>query len=407
VNRVVITGMGVVSPVGLTLDEFWLALVEGRSGIRPLTNISTERLTTRQAAQVLNFDPATYFEPKYLGVLDRFSQFSVYAARAAVRNASLEISEELALQTAAIIGNAAGGQNAVDDAYFKLYGQNSPRVHPLTIPRWMVNAAGSQVSIDLGLKGPAWTVASACAAGTHAIGQAFHMLRNGQIQVALAGGTEACLTVGTIKCWEALRVLSADTCRPFSKTRSGIVLGEGAAMFVLETRENALRRGARIYAEVLGFGMSADAADITAPSIDGAVRAMNSALTDAKLNADEIDYVNAHGTGTPLNDKSESEALRLVFPTKIDQLPVSSSKAVLGHSLGAAGALEIAASALALHTQTIPPTANFEELDPECAVDCVPNVAREARMTNVMSNSFAFGGLNAVIVLSTGLQTRD
>jgi nodulation protein E len=230
-------------------------------------------------------------------LLDRFSQFSVYAARAAVRDASLEISEELALQTAAIIGNAAGGQNAVDDSYFKLYGQNSPRVHPLTIPRWMVNAAGSQVSIDLGLKGPAWTVASACAAGTHAIGQAFHMLRNGQIQVALAGGTEACLTVGTIKCWEALRVLSADTCRPFSKTRSGIVLGEGAAMFVLETRENALRRGARIYAEVLGFGMSADAADITAPNVDGAVRAMNSALTDAKLNADEIDYVNAHGTG--------------------------------------------------------------------------------------------------------------
>ena len=297
-NWVVITGIGIVSPVGLTLDKFWLALVEGRSGIRPLSNIPTERLNTRQAAEVVNFDPASYFEPKYLGLLDRFSQFAVYAARAAVRDARLEISEELALETAAIIGNAAGGQNAVDDFYFKLYGQNSPRVHPLTIPRWMVNAAGSQVSIDLGLKGPAWTVASACAAGTHAIGQAFHMLRNGQVQVALAGGTEACLTVGTIKCWEALRVLSADTCRPFSKTRSGIVLGEGAAMFVLETRESALKRGARIYAEVLGFGMSADAADITAPNVGGAVRSMNAALADAKLNAEDIDYVNAHGTGT-------------------------------------------------------------------------------------------------------------
>lgn len=398
-NRVVITGIGVASPVGLTLDDFWKALVEARSGIRPLSNIATEKLTTTQGAQIVDFAPEGYFEPKALSLLDRFSQFAVYAARAAVRDAGLEISEELALNTAAIIGNAAGGQTAVDESYFKLYGQNSPRVHPLTIPRWMVNAAGSQVSIDLGLKGPAWTVASACAAGTHAVGQSFHMVRNGQVQAALAGGTEACLTVGTIKCWEALRVLSPDTCRPFSKTRSGIVLGEGAAMFVLETRDSALKRGAKIYGEVLGFGMSADAADITAPSVDGAARAMKAALADAKLSPGDIDYVNAHGTGTPLNDKTESEALRLVFPNTIERLPVSSSKAVLGHSLGAAGALEIAASALALQTQTIPPTANFEEPDPECPVDCVPNVAREARLKNVMSNSFAFGGLNAVIVL--------
>ena len=398
-NRVVITGIGVVSPVGHTLDEFWSALVEPRSGIRPLSIVPTERLSTRIAAQVDNFDPANYFEPKYVSLLDRFSQFAVYAARAAVRDAGLEISEELALETAAIIGNSAGGQNSVDESYFKLYAQNSPRVHPLTIPRWMVNAAGSHVSIDLGLKGPAWTVASACASGTHAIGQAFHLLRSGQAPVALAGGTEACLTVGTIKCWEALRVLSSDTCRPFSKTRSGIVLGEGAAMFVLETRENALKRDARIYAELLGFGMSADAADITAPDVNGAVRAMNAALRDAKLNADDIDYVNAHGTATPLNDKSESEALHKTFATQIERLAVSSSKGVLGHSLGAAGALELAATALALHTQTIPPTANFEEFDPECALDCVANVARKAPIRNAMSNSFAFGGLNAVLVL--------
>jgi nodulation protein E len=398
-NRVVITGIGVVSPVGNTLDEFWSALVEPRSGIRPLSIVPTERLNTRVAAQVGNFDPANYFEPKYLGLLDRFSQFAVHAARAAVRDAGLQISEQLALETAAIIGNAAGGQNSVDDSYLKFYGQNSSRVHPLTIPRWMVNAAGSQVSIDLGLKGPAWTVASACSSGTHAIGQAFHLLRSGQVPLALAGGSEACLTVGTIKCWEALRVLSSDTCRPFSKTRSGIVLGEGAAMFVLETRENALKRDARIYAELLGFGMSADAADITAPDVNGAVRAMNAALRDAKLSPDDVDYVNAHGTGTPLNDKSESEALHKTFATQVERLPVSSSKGVLGHSLGAAGALELAATALALHTQTIPPTANFEEFDPECALDCVPNVARTATIRNAMSNSFAFGGLNAVLVL--------
>ena len=401
-NRVVITGIGVVSPVGLTLDEFWSALIEPRSGIRTLRDIAIDRLTTRQAAQVTNFDPTEYFEPKYLGLLDRFSQFAVYAARAAVRDADLRIPEALALETAVVVGNAAGGQNSVDESYLKLYGDKSPRVHPLTIPRWMVNAAGSHVSIDLGLKGPAWTVASACASGTHAIGQAFHLLRNGQSQVALAGGTEACLTVGTIKCWEALRVLSADTCRPFSKTRSGIVLGEGAAMLVLETRENALKRDARIYAEVLGFGMSADAADITAPNVAGAVRAMNAAFSDAKLNTEDIDYVNAHGTGTPLNDRSESEALRTAFAAKIDDLPVSSSKAVLGHSLGAAGALEIAVCALALRNQTIPPTANFDGYDPECAIDCVPNIARDARIRNAMSNSFAFGGLNAVIILGTG-----
>jgi nodulation protein E len=398
-NRVVITGIGVVSPVGHTLDAFWSALVEPRSGIRPLTVVPTERLETRIAAQVDDFDPASHFDPKYVGFLDRFSQFAVCAARAAVRDAGLTISEELALETATIIGNAAGGQSSVDESYFKLYGQNSPRVRPLTIPRWMVNAAGSQISIDLGLKGPAWTVASACASGTHAIGQAFHLLRNGQAPVALAGGAEACLTVGTIKCWEALRVLSPDTCRPFSKTRSGLVLGEGAAMLVLETRENARRRDARIYAELLGFGMSADAADLTAPDVDGATRAMTAALKDAGLNVDDIDYVNAHGTGTVLNDKTEAEALHKTFASRIDRLAVSSSKGVLGHSLGAAGALELAATALALHAQTMPPTANFEEFDPECALDCVANIARKAPIRNAMSNSFAFGGLNAVLAL--------
>ena len=398
-NRVVITGIGVVTPIGSTREKFWSALVEARSGIGPITIVPTERLNIRIAAQVRDFNPADHFDPKRENLLDRFSQFAVVAARAAVRDAQLELSEEIALHAATIIGNSSGGMTTMDDCYYRLYAQNMPRAHPLSIPRLMSNAACSLVSMDLGLKGPAFTVASACSSGTHAIGQAFQMVRTGQAPIALTGGTEACLTVGPFKAWEALRVLSTDTCRPFSRTRSGLVLGEGAAMFVLESRERAMARGAPIYAELLGFGMSADAADITAIDPDGAARAMRAALVDAKVNPGDVDYVNAHGTGTLLNDKGETAALRKAFGDSAEQLAVSSSKAVLGHSLGAAGALELAATALALHHQTIPPTANFEESDPECDLDYVPNTARNAPIQNAMSSSFAFGGLNAVLVL--------
>jgi nodulation protein E len=398
-NRVVISGIGVVSPIGNAREKFWSGLVEARSGIGPITAIPTERLNTKIAAEVRDFDPVQHFDPKRVGMFDRFAQFAVVAARAAVRDSQLEIGEETALQAATIVGNGAGGMNTLDDSYYKLYGQNATRAHPLSIPRLMANAACSQVSMDLGLKGPTFTVASACSSGTHAIGLAMQMVRTGQTPFALAGGTEACITVGTIKGWEALRVLSTDTCRPFSRTRTGLVLGEGAAMFVLEPREHAVARGAPIYAELMGFGMSADAGDITAIDPDGAARAMNAALIDAKINPDDIDYVNAHGTGTGLNDKGETVALHKAFGPSAERLAVSSSKAVLGHSLGAAGALELAATALALHHQTIPPTANFEEPDPECDLDYVPNTARNAPIEKAMSSSFAFGGLNAVLVL--------
>ena len=397
--RVVITGIGVVSAIGSNLHEFWSALLEPRSGIGPISIIPTDRLEARVAAQVLDFDVLQHFRRKQTYQLDRFSQFAIVAARSAVSDAQLEITEEVALSAATIIGNAAGGQSSVDQSYLKLYGENASRVNPLTIPRWMVNAAVSQVSMDLGFKGPAYTVASACASGTHALGQAFQMVRSGQTPVAVAGGTEACVTVGTLKCWEALRVLSFDTCRPFSRTRSGMVLGEGAAMLVLEEREHALARGASIYAELLGFGMSADAADITAIDPAGAARAMRAALRDANVPPESIDYVNAHGTGTDLNDRAETAALRDTYGAHADHLAVSSSKAVLGHTLGAAGALELAVTALALRNQVIPPTANYEEPDPDCDLDFVPNQARDGRITHAMSNSFAFGGLNAVLVL--------
>ena len=399
-NRVVITGIGVVSPVGCTLGEFWPALVEGRSAIGPFSVSRSERLTTRIAAQVSQFDPALFFEPKQGALMDRFAQFAVVAARAAVQDSGLTISDHLALETATVIGSASGGQTTMDDAYFRLYSENASRLHPLTVPRLMTSAAASQVAMDLGLKGPAFCTSTACAAGTHAIGMAFHLVRSGQATIAVAGGAEACLTAGTIKAWESLRVLSQDTCRPFSRTRSGLVLGEGAAVLLLEDRAQALARGARVYAEILGFGMTADAYDITASDPDGAARAMRAALRDARKNPGDVDYVNAHGTATAQNDRSETTALRAVFGQEARRIAVSSSKAVLGHGLGAAGALEMAVTALAIHRQTIPPTANFQEADPDCDLDVVPNVARQADINVAMSNSFAFGGLNAVLVAS-------
>jgi nodulation protein E len=398
-NRVVVTGLGVVSPVGCTIDEFWSALVQARSGIRPIQRIATARLSTALAAQVLDYDPQAQFGSKRASLMDRFSQFAVSAACAAVSDARLQIDEQLAPEVATIIGTGAGGVTTIDDAYLKLYGENSSKVHPLTVPRLMVSAAASHISIALGLKGPAYSVASACASGTHAIGQAFHMIRSGSVPVAIAGGSEACLTVGTIKSWEALRVLSNETCRPFSKSRSGIVLGEGAAILVLEARDRALARGASIYAEVRGFGMSADASDILSPAVEGAAQAMRAALRDANADVQEIDYVNAHGTGTTVNDRTETSALRLVFGSHAERLAISSNKAVLGHGLGAAGALEAAATALTLRHQVAPPTANFEQRDPECGLDVIPNVARPMPVGAAMSNSFAFGGLNAVLVL--------
>jgi nodulation protein E len=399
-NRVVISGIGVVSPVGNTREAFWSELVAGRSGIGPIRNIPIERLICRVAAEVKDFDPGRHFEAKQLSLLDRFAQFAVVAAREAVKDSGIALSEELALDTATIIGTGVGGQNTLDDAYYALYGQNKAKVHPFSVPRLMANAAASHVTMDLGLKGPTYAIASACSSGTHAIGTAYHMVRSGQVPLALTGGTEACITVGTMKGWEALRVMSNDTCRPFSRSRQGLILGEGAAIVVLEPRERAMARGAPIYAEVTGFGMTADAGDITSPDPVGAARAIRAALRDAGTNPEDVDYVNAHGTGTTINDRIETQVLRQVFGSHADRLAVSSSKAVLGHGLGVAGALEAVATALALRDQIAPPTANFLEPDPDCDLDFVPNAARTMPMRAAVSNSFAFGGLNAVLVLA-------
>ena len=297
-----------------------------------------------------------------------------------------------------MILGTGGGQQTFDAVYEEFYGQRLSRVHPFTVPRIMPNAPASHVSMEFGTRGPCFCVASACASANHAIGQAMHMVRCGAVDVAITGGSDASIVPGFMKGWEALRVLSADACRPFSRDRSGLVIGEGAGILVLEAAGHAQGRGAVALMEVAGFGMGSDAGDITAPDPAGAARAMRAAFVDAGCAPERVGYVNAHGTGTRLNDRMETTALRSVFGPRLGQLPVSSTKSMIGHCMTAGGALELIATALALHEGTLPPTAGFTTPDPECDLDCVPNTARPADVEVAMSNAFAFGGLNAVLV---------
>jgi nodulation protein E len=392
-RRVAVTGLGAICAVGDGVPAMWSALRAGRSGIGPIAGISTNRLSASIAAEVLGFDGAAHFDSRRLPLLDRSAQLALVAAREAMRQADLAPDPAQAARRGAIMA-AVIGQSSLDAGYLALYGEGASRVHPLTVPRVMPNAPASHLSIEFGLRGPCYAVASACASGNHAIAAAADTIRAGRAEVILAGGADASIVVGVLKSWEALRVLSTDTCRPFSRDRSGLVLGEGAAVLVLEDWDHAQRRGATILAEVAGSGMSADAADITAPDIGGASAAMQGALDDAGLDAAEIGYVNAHGTGTRLNDRIESAALRRVFG---HPPPVSSSKSMIGHCLSAGGALEAVATIMALRDGMLPPTAGFRETDPECEVDCIPNVARAVPIQAALSNSFAFGGLNAVL----------
>jgi nodulation protein E len=396
-RRVVITGVGVVCALGHNSSEFWHALSQGRSGIEPLESIEPGLLRFENGAEVRNWDPLRHFDEKETSMLDRFAQFGVVAAREAVADASIQWTAELKQQSAIVTGSCVGGQGTEDEGFVNLYRKNIPRVNPLTIPRTMENAAASRISLELGIVGPTYTVSTACSSSNHAIGQAFWMVRNGTARMAIAGGSEAVFSLGFLKAWEAMRVVSPDTCRPFSKDRRGLILGEGAAMLVLEPLESAQARGARIYAEVLGFGMGSDAFHITQPSPDGAARAMLAALADAGLTTEDIGYINAHGTATQANDATETAAIRKVFGSHAEKLAVSSTKSMHGHTLGAAGALEGVATALALHHGILPPTANYNEPDPACDLDVIPNQARAAQVEYALSNSFAFGGLNAVL----------
>ena len=332
-------------------------------------------------------------------LLDPVSQYALVAAREAVAQSGLAFDGERAERTAVIIGTGIGGASTQDQMARRLYGEGNPRVHPMAIVRVMPNAPASQISLEFGLRGPVFAVASACASSNHALGQALMLLQSGVADVALAGGTEACITVGTVKAWEAMRVLADDTCRPFSKGRRGLVLGEGAGVFVLETLDHALARGATILAELAGVGMTADAADIVMPDASGAARAMRAALTHAGLALDEVDCINAHGTGTLANDATETRAIRALFGSHADALAVSSTKSMHGHALGAGGAIELVAVVGALREGVVPPTINYLGADAECDLNVVPNTAQQRPVRAALSNSFAFGGLNAVLAL--------
>jgi nodulation protein E len=403
-RRVVITGMGCVSALGLSAAQTWQGMREGRSGIGPLvltaaSGPAATDLRTRIAAQLPGFDALAHFDEKRLVMLDPVSQYALVAAREAVAQAGLVVKDELAERAAVIIGTGIGGASTQDGMAKRLYGEGNPRVHPMAIVRVMPNAPASQISLEMGYRGPVFAVASACASANHAIGQALMLLQTGAADVALAGGVEACITNGTVKAWEAMRVLADDTCRPFSAGRRGLVLGEGAAVFVLETLEGAQARGATILAELAGSGMSADAADIVMPDAGGAARAMRGALAQARLSPQDVGYINAHGTGTAANDKTETSAIRAVFGGQADALAVSSTKSMHGHALGAGGAIELVAVIGALREGVVPPTINYLGPDPACDLNVVPNVSQERKLKAALSNSFAFGGLNAVLAL--------
>jgi len=396
-QRVAITGMGIISALGADLASNWSSLSQGKPGIAPIQLVDTSNLRFQNGAEVREYDPVQHFQSNQLDFLDRFAQFALIAARQALADSGLKITPELAGKMAVVTGSCVGGQTSQDAGFVGLYQKNSPRVHPLLIPRTMANAGASHISMEFGIYGPVYTISTACASANHAIGNAFWMVRNGQVEAAITGGSEAPFSMGFLKAWEAMRVVSPDTCRPFSRDRKGLILGEGAGMLVLEPMEKALARGARICGEIVGFGMSSDAGHITAPTTRGPAAAMRAALLDAGVAPEQVGYINAHGTGTPANDQTETRAIREVFSKNAERLAVSSTKSMHGHALGAAGALEAVATVMAMREKMIPPTVNFTTPDPECDLDIVPNHARPGEIEFALSNSFAFGGLNAVL----------
>jgi nodulation protein E len=394
--RVVITGLGIISALGRNLAENWQSLSAGRPAIGPIAAVDTSSLKFKNGAEVRGFNAEEHgLKPEFL---DRFAQFAAVAAREAMHSSGLSVTPELAQRAAVVTGSCVGGQDTQDTGFAAVYRDGGNRVHPLTIPRTMANAGASFISTEFGVRGPVYTISTACSSSNHAMGQAFWMVRSGMVEVAITGGSEAPFSFGLLKAWEAMRVVSPDTCRPFSKDRKGLILGEGAAMLVIESLEHAQARGANIFGEIAGFGMSSDAGHITAPSAEGASQAMIAAMRDAQISPEQIGYVNAHGTGTLLNDSTETKAIKLAFGAHARNAAVSSTKSMHGHALGAAGALEAVASVMALKDGLLPPTANFNEPDPECDLDVIANQPRVKRVEYAMSNSFAFGGLNAVMI---------
>jgi len=398
-KRVVITGAGTINALGHNVAETFEAMREGHCGIGPLEMRDVERLAVQIGAQVSDFASDKIFNRQQLALYDRFTQFALIAAREALAQSGLEFSGALSAKSGVVLGNSGGGMQTLDENYRTVYEDGKNRVHPFVVPKLMNNAAASHISMEFNLKGPSFTVASACASSNHAMAQAFQMVRSGMAPVMISGGTESMLCFGGVKAWEGLRVMSKDACRPFSATRNGMVQGEGAGVFVFEEMGHAKARGADILAEVIGFAMTSDAADIVMPSRHGASRAIAGALEDAGVNREDVGYINAHGTGTAANDKTECSAVADVFGPHADRLMMSSTKSMHGHLIGGTGAVELLACIMALRDGVVAPTIGYEEPDPECALDVVPNEAREASVEVALSNAFAFGGLNAVLAL--------
>ena len=398
-NRVVITGAGTVNALAHDVPGTFAAFREGRCGITDLDIRDKDRLSIQIGGQVHKWDPEAYFNRQQIVLYDKFTQFTLLSARQAVAQSGLNFDGRLGYDAGVVLGTAGGGVNTWDDNYRAVYEEGKNRVHPFVVPKLMNNAAASHLSMEFNLKGPSFTVATACASSNHAMGLAFQMVRAGGAKVMLTGGSESMLCFGGIKAWEGLRVMSKDACRPFSLNRNGMVQGEGAAVFVFEDYDHARARGADILAEVIGFAMTSDAADIVMPSKQGAARAISGALRDARINGADVGYINAHGTGTAANDKTECAAVADVFGHHADRLMISSTKSMHGHLIGGTGAVELLACIMALRDGVIAPTIGYEEPDPECALDVVPNTARDAKVDVCLSNAFAFGGLNAVLAL--------
>jgi nodulation protein E len=397
-RRVAITGLGAISALGKDVPEMWGAVCHGRSGVAPIHDVDVSGMRFQNGAQVSHYDAAAHFTANRALFMDPFSQFAVIAAREAVQDSGIAFTPELRENTAIVTGSGLGGQSTLGAGLAKLYLNESMRIDaPLIVPRAMSNAGASHISMEFCITGPAYTVSTACCSASHAIGQAFRMVRDGDVELAIAGGSEAPFGYGLLKAFEAMRVVSPDTCRPFSKGRRGFILGEGGAMLVLEPLDEAIARGATVHAEIVGFGMSSDAQHITQLSVNGPVRAMRAALRDAGLAPQQIGYINAHGSGTQMNDAVETRAIRELFGAHADALAVSSTKSLHGHALGATGALEAVCTVLALERSILPPTANFLEADLECNLDVVPNHARAAQVEFALSNSVAFGGHNVVL----------
>jgi len=405
VRRVVITGLGVFASTGKDVESFFCNVSHARSGIGRITQFDPSALSIQIGAEVPGYNPADYFPAKRLDLIDRFTQFALLAAGQAMKSSGVEVQDEERSRFGVIIGSGMGGAQGLDQGYLNLYAKQATRLHPFTIPKIMHSAPVSHVCMEYGAHGPSFSTATACSSSGHAIGEAFHLIKFGMADIMLAGGADSPITYGMMRSWESVRVLASGNgdpsraCRPFSADREGMVIGEGAAVLLLEDLDHARRRGAEILAEISGFGMTSDASHMTQPTVDGPARAIRMALEEAKVRPEEIDYINAHGTGTRLNDPTETLIIKEVFQDHARRVCVSSTKSMHGHVMGATGAIELVATVLAVRRGVVPPTANFTEADPECDLDVVPNEARTMPVRVAISNSFAFGGLNAVLLV--------